>query len=210
MTIQLNCPDSCPFVKSGCKAPVMPDGKHGGILIIGEAPGFDEVKKGHGFAGIAGRNLYNAFLEFGYKVNHIDGLSIIKKDIVNGLLSYKEIPIARVNAVLCHPVKDGKNRKPSVAELKACSQNLKTTIQHYQPKVILAVGQSAFNALGFTNPFDSFITLCQSNIQIYFMDARVFLIPHTSPLSWNMSTNGIKHKDIGIANKRKALEYFND
>ena len=65
--IELNCPKTCPFMQRGEKSPVMPDGTPGGILFIGEAPGFEEVNAGHGFAGQAGKNLFNALEEIGFQ-----------------------------------------------------------------------------------------------------------------------------------------------
>lgn len=214
--MKLYCPENCPFVCHGERNPVRPDGEPGGLLIIGEAPGYDEVKKGHGFAGIAGKNLKKAFMDLGWLLfkslnTGKDELKLLNEDNI------RRVPVARTNTVLCHPVtaykENGKpkNRKPTATELKACSQNFNNSIEHYQPKVIIAVGQSAFNALGlFVSPYHGFIDFCHRCIGIQkYNDIPVIPIPHTSPLCWFRQTNGVKHSDIGIANIKKAIEVLN-
>ena len=95
-------------------------------LIIGEAPGQQEDEQGHPFVGVAGQLL-------------TEMLRAIS-------LSREEVFIT--NILKCRPPN---NRDPHVDEIKHCKDYLQRQQQLIQPKIILAVGRIAAQALLETN-----------------------------------------------------------
>ena len=174
-----------------------PDGQTGRILAIGEAPGAKEIAKGHGFAGIAGRNLTRAFEEQG----------ILRESW------------ARTNVVWCRPETDGTNRKPSKLEVESCRNNVEQSIQEFKPRVIVVVGETAATALGVYNKKTDggwlhYILKCQGDFETGGIAALpwhycpVMPLPHTSGLCWNRKHNDRPIKDIGKGSLRIAATIF--
>ena len=91
-------------------------------LIIGEAPGADEDRKGEPFVGRAGQLLTNMLRAIG--------------------LAREEVFIA--NILKCRPPN---NRDPQQSEIQSCRPYLRQQIEFIQPKIILAVGRIAAQAL---------------------------------------------------------------
>ena len=91
-------------------------------LIIGEAPGADEDRKGEPFVGRAGQLLTNMLRAIG--------------------LAREEVFIA--NILKCRPPN---NRDPQPSEIDCCRPYLRKQIDFIQPKIILAVGRIAAQAL---------------------------------------------------------------
>ena len=91
-------------------------------LIIGEAPGADEDRKGEPFVGRAGQLLTNMLRAIG--------------------LAREEVFIA--NILKCRPPN---NRDPQQQEIASCRPYLRQQIDFIQPKIILAVGRIAAQAL---------------------------------------------------------------
>jgi uracil-DNA glycosylase len=91
-------------------------------LIIGEAPGADEDRQGEPFVGRAGKLLNNMLLAIGLK--------------------REEVYIA--NIVKCRPPG---NRNPEADEIATCLPYLQRQIELIQPKMIVALGKVASNAL---------------------------------------------------------------
>ncbi len=91
-------------------------------LIIGEAPGADEDRKGEPFVGRAGQLLTNMLRAIG--------------------LAREEVYIA--NVLKCRPPK---NRDPQQSEIACCQPYLRQQIDFIQPKVILALGRIAAQSL---------------------------------------------------------------
>ncbi len=115
-----NCPlKDCP--------PVMGYGKPGGLLILGEAPGKDEVLKGRPFVGKSGKLLQETLKVLG--VNPQD--------------------VYMTNAVLCRPpTKDGKDTPPKPKAVAACNDRLMSEIREYvKPSKILILGGTGLQAL---------------------------------------------------------------
>lgn len=56
------------------------------------------------------------------------------------------------NAILCNPLRDGLNRPPNTAELRACSGWLAAQIAEIDPAVIVTLGTVALRALDFIEP----------------------------------------------------------
>jgi len=91
-------------------------------MIIGEAPGAEEDRRGEPFVGRAGQLLDELLRAVG--------------------LSRDKVFIA--NILKCRPPN---NRDPKVAEMAACRDYLMQQIQLVQPKIILAVGRIAAQSL---------------------------------------------------------------
>lgn len=91
-------------------------------LIIGEAPGADEDRKGEPFVGRAGQLLTNMLRAIG--------------------LAREEVFIA--NILKCRPPN---NRDPQQHEITSCLPYLRQQIEFIQPKIILTVGRVAAQSL---------------------------------------------------------------
>lgn len=91
-------------------------------LIIGEAPGVDEDRKGEPFVGRAGQLLTNMLRAIG--------------------LAREEVFIA--NILKCRPPN---NRDPRHEEIEKCRPYLRQQIELIKPKIILAVGRIAAQSL---------------------------------------------------------------
>lgn len=87
-------------------------------LIIGEAPGAEEDKRGEPFVGRAGRLLDSMLLSIGLRREQVFIANIIK----------------------CRPPN---NRDPQPAEVDSCADYLRQQIDLIHPKIILAVGRFA-------------------------------------------------------------------
>jgi uracil-DNA glycosylase len=103
-------------------------------LIVGEAPGENEDAQGEPFVGEAGKLLDNML-----RAMLVDGQSLARQR--NVFIS---------NVLKCRPVAD---RNPTSAEVAMCQPYLQRQIALLQPKIILAMGRFAVQALtGSTEP----------------------------------------------------------
>jgi DNA polymerase len=111
-------------LRAGCTQTVFGVGdENADWLFVGEGPGEDEDAQGEPFVGEAGKLLDNM-------------LAAIK------LKRGKNVYIA--NIVKCHPPD---NRNPAAAEIAQCLPYLHRQIALIQPKLIVALGKVASNAL---------------------------------------------------------------
>ena len=109
--------------KPGRKTQHSPLDKHADWLLVGEAPGAEEDRLGEPFVGQAGRLLDNM-------------LSAI------GLSRSENVYIA--NVLKCRPPG---NRNPEPDEVAKCSPHLMKQIELIEPKLIVAMGRFAAQAL---------------------------------------------------------------
>ena len=93
------------------------------VMIIGEAPGEMEDRKGMPMVGLTGTYLIDTFLKF--------GISLPEHLYIT-------------NSVLCHPPAD---RTPTEDELDACSRWLDLQIRTVRPRFIIAAGRVAAGRL---------------------------------------------------------------
>ena len=97
------------------------------IVFVAEAPGrFGAGKTGVPFQGDRSGKNFETLLK------HIG-------------LTRSEVFIT--NAVLCNPLVEGNNRRPSAKEIRNCSAFLKQTLDIIQPKVVVTLGTVALSAL---------------------------------------------------------------
>ena len=115
---------SCGLKKS-CLTPLMPvSGKGGrGILIVGEAPGRDEDRKGIQFVGQSGQCLEGVLDELGVDMREDCWLT---------------------NALICRPAN---NKIDDLKRIDYCRPNLLKTIRELQPHTIILLGGTAVKSL---------------------------------------------------------------
>jgi len=150
------------------------------IMIIGEAPGANEVQEKEPFVGMAGKNL-------DYLIN------------LSGLDRKKDFLIT--NAFPFRTYENSKNRTPKASELKEGAKLLLQEIEIVKPKLILLLGNSAIKAFSYL-PIDNakevkkFQRNSINSFNFPFYTTKVGVTFHPSPISFN-------RKDI-----RKDLEEF--
>lgn len=97
------------------------------ILLIGEAPGIQEDKRGKQFVGETGQFLERTLRKFGIDMQKDCWLT---------------------NSLICFPPDgNGKWRKPTDKEVGFCRPNLIKTIKELEPEIIVPLGDSAVNSL---------------------------------------------------------------
>ena len=97
------------------------------IAIVGEAPGYWEDEQGEPFVGKAGKLLDKLLLDVG--------------------LRREEVFVT--NAVLCRPPQ---NAKPTAESIRACLPNLQAQLDLSGARVVVALGNTAIEALGVRGP----------------------------------------------------------
>ena len=117
-----NC-TSCPLSKSRTQSVFGVGDEHAEWLLVGEAPGAEEDARGEPFVGQAGRLLDNMLASI-------------------GLTRSDNVYIA--NVLKCRPPR---NRNPEAYEVAQCGPHLMRQIELIQPKLILAMGRFAVQAL---------------------------------------------------------------
>ena len=92
------------------------------VMIVGEAPGFNEDRQGEPFVGAAGKLL----------------------DTLLARISLSRGDVYITNVLKCRPPM---NRDPMPNEVEACSPYLKHQLDLVQPKVVLILGRHALERL---------------------------------------------------------------
>jgi DNA polymerase len=99
-------------------------------MLVGEQPGDQEDRQGHPFVGPAGRLLDAALAEAG-----IDRRRVY---ITNAVKHFKFVVIERGRRL---------HKKPTAAEVRACNPWLREEIRLVKPRVLVALGATAAQAL---------------------------------------------------------------
>ena len=92
------------------------------VMIVGEAPGFNEDRQGEPFVGAAGKLL----------------------DTLLSRIGMSRADVYITNVLKCRPPM---NRDPMPNEAEACSPYLKRQLELVQPKVVLILGRHALERL---------------------------------------------------------------
>jgi uracil-DNA glycosylase len=100
------------------------------VMFVGEQPGDQEDRQGHPFVGPAGRLLDAALEEAG-----IDRKRVY---VTNAVKHFKFVVIERGRRL---------HKKPSAGEIRACNPWLQEEIRVVKPRVIVALGATAAQAL---------------------------------------------------------------
>ena len=112
--------DNCPLADRPCVPSYIP--RNARLLVVGEAPGSDEVKTGRPFTGPSGQLLDRA-------VQFAGG---------------NPAEIGRTNAVLCRP--EG-NATPPASAVAACAKRLAHDVTQAAPQAIIPMGNTALEAV---------------------------------------------------------------
>ncbi len=122
--LALDCIDSTPVFDTAldCK-------QHSLIMIVGEAPGENEVKEQRPFVGLAGKNLTESIKK--------SGLCREKDFLITNAFPFRTYE---------HSSKGVKNRTPNLKELEFGAKLLLEEISIVRPKLILLLGGSAKKA----------------------------------------------------------------
>jgi uracil-DNA glycosylase len=99
-------------------------------MMVGEQPGDQEDRQGHPFVGPSGRLLDSVLEEAG-----IDRRRVY---VTNSVKHFKFVPIERGRRL---------HKKPSAGEVRACHPWLEEEIRLVKPRVIVALGATAAQAL---------------------------------------------------------------
>jgi uracil-DNA glycosylase len=95
-------------------------------------------------------------------------------------IGLKRSEVFITNAVLCNPLIDGNNRRPSGKEIKNCTSFLKASLDIIQPKVVVTLGTVALSAIN--QLFGTRFQLSQNVAQSLTMpDFKLFPLYHPSP-----------------------------
>ncbi len=100
------------------------------VMFVGEAPGDLEDQAGHPFVGPAGKLLDTAMMEA--------GIDRTRAYVTNSVKHFKFVVIERGRRL---------HKKPNAAELRACDPWLREEIRLLKPRVIVALGATAAQAL---------------------------------------------------------------
>jgi uracil-DNA glycosylase len=100
------------------------------VMLVGEQPGDQEDRAGHPFVGPAGRLLDSALDEA--------GIDRSKVYVTNSVKHFKFVAIERGRRL---------HKKPNAAEIRACNPWLQEEIRIIKPRVIVALGATAAQAL---------------------------------------------------------------
>jgi len=143
--------------------PFINEKKDNPFMIIGEAPGANEVKQKSPFVGKAGENLTYLIEKSGFDR---------KKDFLI------------TNAFPFRTYKENKNRTPSANELKIGAKLLEKEIEIVKPLIILLLGNSAIKAFSYIPWAKSVKNLTKCGV--YEINKyKVGLCFHPSPLAFN-------------------------
>lgn len=158
------------------------------IVLYGEGPGRDEDEQGLPFVGRAGKLLNELIEQAGMK----------REDMFV------------MNSVKCRPPN---NRKPELHEINACKQWSEIQIEILKPKIIIALGSTAIEALcgaglGITKrrgQWENYYIKTNSNI----MTIPVLPTFHPAYLLRNPSAKDLFVEDLLIAKNRLNTGNFN-
>jgi uracil-DNA glycosylase family 4 len=114
---------SCLLCKERINKPVYPSRGWYGVAIVGEAPGWNEDKRGKGFVGRSGKLLFETLRNFKCRREYFHVTNVCK----------------------CYP---SRSKTPNPEQIKTCSEKwLKEELEKIKCSLILCVGGSAMFAL---------------------------------------------------------------
>jgi len=148
-------------------------------VILGEAPGKNEVEKNMPFIGAAGNHLWTLMVKYGLNRN-------------NFLI---------LNTVNCRPINGNRNGKPNASQIQACEKWTRKYIRVMQPKAILSLGGYAMARI--TGVSDSIMKL-NSTVTEY-ENIPVILSVHPAMCIYN-GENGVKMLERSIQRFMEVIE----
>jgi len=148
-----------------------------GIMMVGEAPGKDEVRLGKPFVGLAGGKLK----EF------MDYIELTRENLyVTNAIKYR---LSKVNS------KTGKksNRPAKSAEIRSSMEYLSRELRILEPFLVITLGNVPFKAV--TSDFSKTIGEVHGKV-IAFEGTRVFPLYHPASLIYNRSLEETYYEDL--------------
>ena len=171
----------CPLYKTRTN-PVIGEGSlNAKIMLVGEAPGFNEDREGHPFCGAAGKVLDEL----------LESADIKREDVYIG------------NLVKCRPVTPSlENRAPNLEEIKACSPYLIRQIEIIKPELICTLGNysTAFilEKYGLKNRIEGISKIHGKVFEVKSLFTSLKIIPlyHPAVVVYNPNMKEILKKDF--------------
>ncbi len=110
------------------------------------------------------------------------------------------------NAVLCNPRDDaGNNSAPTQLELENCSHHLQLQVDYVGPKVVVAVGGSALNALNLIEPHNLTLSGSVGKANDWY-GRKLFVVYHPSPRAISSRSLNAQESDFkALANVVELL-----
>jgi len=154
------------------------------IVLIGEAPGYWEDRKGRPFVGAAGKVLDEALEKIGIKRREIFITNVLK----------------------CRPPG---NRDPHSEEIEACTPFLDRQLEIIRPKFIVTLGRHSTSYL-FSKMNLNFDGISKVRGQIYaarFADWKCYVMPtyHPAAALYNVNLKGVLLSDLWALKRKMSL-----
>jgi len=154
------------------------------IILIGEAPGYWEDRKGRPFVGAAGKVLDGVLEKIGIKRREIFITNILK----------------------CRPPR---NRDPRSEEIRACTPFLDRQLKIIKPKFIVTLGRHSTSYL-FSKMNLNFNAISKIHGRIYkvrFIDWRCYVMPtyHPAAALYNVNLKEDLLSDLWILKRKMGL-----
>ncbi len=150
-------------------------------VIVGEAPGKQEVVEGTPFIGMAGEVLWNTI----YKV-----AGLFRADF------------AIINSVNCRPTDGMKNLKPSPSDRAACQQWIRKFIKVIEPEKVLILGNYAMGTMLGKSSGIVRLNATDGLLDSYYKNVPFVISVHPAYTIYN--------KDDGLQKLEEAIEKFKD
>lgn len=171
--------------------------KHPALMIVGEAPGRDELVLHKPFAGASGKELMNSLASIGLKREDVYITSAVR----SRPYSVKEVFSKKENKVVTkYP-----NRKPTKKEVLAHAPFLDYEIKNIEPNLIVVVGTTALERL--LGPGNSISTLHGQPIK---NTSILELNPNKDGYVWSKKkyTVFVEYHPAAIFYNRKLTDYI--
>jgi DNA polymerase len=150
-------------------------------VIVGEAPGKQEVVESTPFIGMAGQILWDTI----YKITRC-----LRSDF------------AIINSVNCRPTDGIRNLKPDRGDQVACKQWIRKFIKVIEPEKVLILGNYAMGTmLGRSSGIVKF-NATEGNLETYYKNVPFVISVHPAYTIYN--------KDDGLQKLEEAIEKFKD
>jgi len=154
------------------------------VVLIGEAPGYWEDRKGRPFVGAAGKVLDEALEEIGLKRTEIFITNVLK----------------------CRPPG---NRDPRSEEIRACTPFLDNQLEIIKPRFIVTLGRHSTSYL-FSKMNMDFIGISRVHGRIYearFADWKSYVMPtfHPAAALYNVNLRGDFINDLRLLKEKMRL-----
>ncbi|MBQ9941785.1 MAG: uracil-DNA glycosylase [Christensenellaceae bacterium] len=145
------------------------------IVLVGEAPGKDEVKVGRPFVGKAGKNL-DAFLEM---------TGICRDELfITNVVKFRPYKVSAKGTV--------SNRPPTRKEIALCADCLREELAAIRPKVVVTLGGTALRAiLGEGQVIGS----CHGR-PVHLADYSVFPLYHPASVIYRRELTAVYEEDL--------------